>query len=89
MSVQDTLIPQPVPCRSNSRGVRGQSSVYIGFVSVGHKPLHASSLHDFHLVKNISDFPLLVLKGIYHYWTYFHVFPRGLNLMEDDHLNMG
>ena len=23
------------------------------------------------LLKSISDFPLLVLKGIYHYWTYF------------------
>ena len=27
-------------------------------------------------------FPLLVLKGIYHYWTYFFIFPRGVNQME-------
>ena len=32
----------------------------------------------FHLVKNILHFPLLVLKGIYH-WTYFHFFPGGLS----------
>ena len=28
-------------------------------------------------VKNIIIFPLLVLKGTYHYWTYFFIFPRG------------
>ena len=29
----------------------------------------------FHLLKNMFDFPLLVLTGIYHYWTYFLFFP--------------
>ena len=34
----------------------------------------------FHLVKNMFYFPLLVLKGIYHYWTcfFFFIFSRGL-----------
>ena len=38
---------------------------------------------DFHLLKNIIlfYFLLLVLKGIYHYWTYFYSF-QGLNQME-------
>ena len=29
------------------------------------------SARDFHLVKNMVSFPLLVLKGTYHYWTFF------------------
>ena len=33
----------------------------------------------FHLLKNICYFPLLVLKGIYHYCFFS---PRGLNQME-------
>ena len=28
----------------------------------------------FHLLKKILYFPLLVLKGIYHYWTSLHIF---------------
>ena len=28
------------------------------------------------------EFPLLVLKGIYHYWTYLFISSRGLNQME-------
>ena len=34
----------------------------------------------FHLLNNMFSFPLLVLKGIYHYWTL--MFSRGLNQME-------
>ena len=30
---------------------------------------------------NMLHFPLLVLKGIYDYWTYFLVFSRGLKQM--------
>ena len=37
---------------------------------------------DFNLLNNLFYFPLLVLKGIDHYWKYF--FPRGLNQMEVD-----
>ena len=35
--------------------------------------------HTFHLLKNIFHFPLLVLKGIYRYWTFFS---RGLKQLE-------
>ena len=41
-----------------------------------------ANTHFFHLVKNIVYFPLLVLKGIYHYWTYIF-FLRGPKQMED------
>ena len=48
----------------------------------------------FHLLESMFDFPLLVLKGIHHYWIYigfkrnsslldiFLFFPWGLNQME-------
>ena len=31
----------------------------------------------FHLLKKMFYFPLCVLQGIYHYWTYFYIFSRG------------
>ena len=31
----------------------------------------------FHLLKNMCYFPLLVLKGVYHYWKYVLIFSRG------------
>ena len=34
----------------------------------------------FRLAKNMSYFPLVVLKGIYHYWICFSFFPRGLRV---------
>ena len=34
------------------------------------------NLHTFHLLKNIVDFPLLVLKGICHYWKYGYSFQK-------------
>ena len=40
---------------------------------------------DFHLLKNIVLFPLLVLKEIYRYWKICFSFSRGLNQMEVDH----
>ena len=40
----------------------------------------ALDLTCFHLLKNICYFPLLVLKGIYHYWKY--LFSQGLKQME-------
>ena len=47
------------------------------------RPLVVSHLLilSFHLLKNICDFALLVLKGIYHYWKYVF-FSRGLKQME-------
>ena len=41
-----------------------------------------------HLLKSICCFPLLVLKGIYHYWQYIYIyylfiFSRGLNQLEE------
>ena len=36
----------------------------------------------FHLLKDMFDFPLLVFKGIYHYWAYLFIFSRGLTQME-------
>ena len=38
----------------------------------------------FHLLKvnEYVVFPLLVFKGIYHYWTYLLIFSRGLKQME-------
>ena len=40
--------------------------------------------HNFQLLNNILYFPLLVLKGLYHYWTHFLIFfPEvGKNLKE-------
>ena len=42
-----------------------------------------SGIPNFHLLNNIVFllFPLLVLKGIYHYWKYWY-FSRSLNQME-------
>ena len=37
----------------------------------------------FHLLKNVFYFPLLVLKGIYHYWKYVFIFSGGRIQMED------
>ena len=36
----------------------------------------------FHLLKNVLDFPLLVLQGIYHYWKYVRTDSSGLKQME-------
>ena len=52
----------------------------------GESPLPGSAAAIlFHLLKNMCFyFPLLVLKGIYHYWMFlcFLFFSRGLNQME-------
>ena len=45
------------------------------------QPCGAVFFFFFHLVKNMFDFPLLVLKGIYHYWKYFNL-SGGLKEME-------
>ena len=37
----------------------------------------------FHLVTNMCYFPLLVLKGIYHYWNYFYSFQGTYPQMEE------
>ena len=44
-----------------------------------------SPIGNFHLL-TILLFSLLALKGIYHYWTYFIIFSRGLNQMEENGL---
>ena len=36
----------------------------------------------FHLVKSILYFPPLVVKGTYHYWSFFWIISRGLQQME-------
>ena len=40
--------------------------------------LHSGMNHNAHLLKNMFDFALLVLKNIYHYWKYVFAFGRGL-----------
>ena len=34
-------------------------------------PLQQSSRRNFHLLKSMFYFPMSVLKGVYHYWTFF------------------
>ena len=52
-------------------------------VHVSHNQTPAKEHFDFHLRKNLCYSPLLVLQGIYHYWTYFHFF-RGPKQVEVD-----
>ena len=59
--------------RAGAKKGRGCKSLFF--------PQHGYGVH-FHLVKNMFPyFPLLVLKGIYHYWKYFSS-SRGLEQME-------
>ena len=61
------------------RGCPGRGS---GAVSAKKEMPSGQMLQSFHLVKNSSFFPLLVLKEIYHYWNYFYFF-QGLKQMEE------
>ena len=48
-----------------------------GDVEAAERWLQRLLLEIIHFLKNILYFPLLVLKGIYHYWTY-SCFSQGL-----------
>ena len=54
----------PTPCNSSG----------FGCILWGHCCHHSWC---FHLLKNIVDFPLSVLKGIYHYWKCVYFVPGG------------
>ena len=76
------------PTRGPSLWMGGAAAFALSFatrssaIEPGRSFSSVSFFLSFHLLKNMFiDFPLLVLKGIYHYWLYF-IFSRGLKQME-------
>ena len=60
----------------------GESNLRWGLPKSHHSSIVGhSSLLCFHLLKNMFDFPLLVLKGMYHYWKYVSL-SSGLKQMD-------
>ena len=64
------------PAHEEHGSTKGSSRDFVRF-------LGSLDWQTFHLLQTICYFPLLVLKGTYHYWTSW-IFSRGLNQMEEN-----